>query len=320
MRADTAFAAIVGRACGKAGRAIALVAAGVMMLMASADLARAQAVVIVNGEPITNSDIDQRIKLMILTSQKAPPRKDVIEELINDKIKIKEAKKYGLDPGPSDIDSNYASMASRMRLSTQQLDKTLEGHGIHPQTLKSRMKAELVWGQLVRGKFQQSLMVGEKDILSAIEAKGQQGQEANSFEYHLRQIILIVPRGSASGVIDARRREAEALRARVQSCQEAIDLFRTMRDATVREPITKTSADLPVNLRDILDKTPVGKLTAPEVTKQGIEMVALCDRKPTTADTPQKREARDKLFAQKFETQAKKFLQEIRRSALIEYR
>jgi peptidyl-prolyl cis-trans isomerase SurA len=67
-----------------------------------------------------------------------------------------------------------------------------------------------------------------------------------------------------------------------------------MRDAAIRDQLTKTSADLPPNLRELLDKLPVGKLTPPEVTKQGVEMVALCSRKPTKADTPAKREAREK--------------------------
>ena len=67
-------------------------------------------------------------------------------------------------------------------------------------------------------------------------------------------------------------------------------------------------------------KTEIGKLTAPEVTRQGVEMVALCARNATTADTPQKREARDKLFAQKFEAQSERYLNEIRKSAMIEYR
>ena len=38
--------------------------------------------------------------------------------------------------------------------------------------------------------------------------------------------------------------------------------------------LVATSADLPAVLRDVLDKTPIGHLTAPEVTKQGVEMVA----------------------------------------------
>ena len=93
-----------------------------------------------------------------------------------------------------------------------------------------------------------------------------------------------------------------------------------MQSAAIRETVTKTSADIPAVLRDVLDKTPVGHLTAPEVTKQGIEMVALCGRKPTTVDTPKKREIRDKMFAEKYDAKSKAYLQEVRKAAMIEYR
>jgi peptidyl-prolyl cis-trans isomerase SurA len=56
------------------------------------------------------------------------------------------------------------------------------------------------------------------------------------------------------------------------------------------------------------------------VTKQGVEMVALCGRKPTTVDTPQKKAIRDKMFAEKFEAKSKAYLQQIRKAAMIEYR
>jgi peptidyl-prolyl cis-trans isomerase SurA len=72
-------------------------------------------------------------------------------------------------------------------------------------------------------------------------------------------------------------------------------------------------------LREILDKTPVGQMTAPEVTRQGVEMVALCSRNPST-ETPEKRAAREKLYSQKYDAQAKKYLEEARRSSMIEYR
>ena len=49
-------------------------------------------------------------------------------------------------------------------------------------------------------------------------------------------------------------------------------------------------------------------------------MVALCGRKPTTVDTPKKREIRDKLFQEKYEKKSKDYLAEIRKAAMIEYR
>ncbi len=274
----------------------------------------------VNGEPITNYDIEQRSKLTALTTHKPPPRKEVIDELIDEKVKIKEAKKFGVDPSASDIDSSFAAMSSRMRLTPEQLAKTLEQQGVRPDTLKARIKAEMVWASLVRGRYKESLQVGEKDVASAVRATGDDKAETESFEYQLRPIVLIVPRGSAPVAIESRKKEAEALRSRIQTCDEANNFFKTMQSAAIRDTVTKTSADLPPVLREVLDKTPIGHLTAPEVTKQGVEMVALCGRKPTTIDTPKKREIRDKMFSDKFEAKSKAYLREVRRAAMIEYR
>ncbi|MFZ5739853.1 MAG: SurA N-terminal domain-containing protein [Pseudomonadota bacterium] len=279
--------------------------------------ARAQSVVVmVNGEPITNFDIEQRSKLNRM-SHKNDSRQQVLDDLIDEKVKIKEGKKYGVNPTDSDIDSSYATMASRMRMNSAQMTKMLAAQGIRPDTLKSRIKAEMVWGSLVRGRFKDSLQVSEREIQAQLKG-GDDSKAVESYEYQLRPIVMIVARGSES--VDARRREAEQLRGRVTSCAEADRLFKALPNAAIRGTVVKTSADLPPALRDILDKTPVGHLTAPEVTKQGIEMVALCGRKQSTADTPRKREIREKMFADKFQAKSKEYLQEVRKAAMIEYR
>ncbi|TXJ19304.1 MAG: peptidylprolyl isomerase [Afipia sp.] len=294
-------------------------AAAVLALSGVGSAVMAQSVAaMVNGEAITNLDVDQRIKLTLLTTKKSLSRQEALTELINDKLKIKEGKKYGLDMSSSDIDGAYGNMASRMRMSAEQLNKTLEGHGIRPETLKSRIKADMTWGNLVRGRFQSNLLVAEKDLAGFDKQGG--SSDGESFEYLVRPIVLIVPRGSPSSVVEARRKEAELLRSRISSCDEAQELFRSMRDAAIRDQLTKTSADLPPNLRELLDKLPIGKLTPPEVTKQGVEMVALCSRKPTKADTPAKREAREKIYNQKYEAKSKSYLEEVRKGSMIEIR
>lgn len=296
--------------------------AAALVLMVCASPSRAQTVaVMVNGDPITNYDIEQRSKLTFLTTRKAADRQQVINELIDEKLKIKEAKKYGVDPTSSDIDQSYAAMGSRMRISPEQLTKSLESQGIRPDTLKARLKADMVWTSLVRGRYKQSLQVSEKDVAAAVQASGgDEKEQAEAFEYKMQPIVLIVPRGSAPTAIEARQKEAEALRARVQSCADANAFFKSMQNAAIREIVTKTSADIPPVLREVLDKTPIGHLTPPEVTKQGVEMVALCARNPTTIDTPKKKEIRDKMYVEKYEAKSKWYLQEIRKAAMIEYR
>jgi peptidyl-prolyl cis-trans isomerase SurA len=281
-------------------------------------------VVMVNGEPITSFDIEQRTKLDFLSTHKTPSRQEVIDELIDQKVKIREAKQFSVDPSSSDIDASFAQMSARMHITPDQLAKSLESQGIRPETLKERIKAEMVWTSLVRGRYKESLQVGEKEVAAAARAQGDGGKdeklEAESFEYQMQPIVLIVPRGSPPSAVEARVKEAEALRNRMQTCEEANAFFKSMPNAAIRDIVTKTSADIPASIREGLDKTPIGHLTTPEVTKQGVEMVALCGRKPTTVDTPKKREIRDKMFAEKFEAKSKAYLQQIRKAAMIEYR
>jgi peptidyl-prolyl cis-trans isomerase SurA len=290
------------------------------MLLALAAPARAQTVVVmVNGEPITEYDIEQRTKLIFLSMHKQSPRNEVINELIDEKIKIKEAKRFGVDPTSSDIEQAYAQMSSRMRISVDQLTKSLESQGIRPDTLKTRIKADMVWGSLVRGRYKERLQIGEKDVAERVQAEGGDAtQQADAFEYKMQPVVLIVPHGASPSATELRQKEAETLRARVQTCDEANAYFKSIGNAAIRDPVIKTSADIPANLRKLLDDTPIGHLTPPEVTKQGIEMVVLCGRKPTTIDTPKRKEMREKMYTEKYIKTSNAYLEEIRKAAMIE--
>ena len=302
-------------------RALLVVCIATIFASLSMSPAHSQTVVVmVNGEPVTDFDVEQRSKLDFLTVHKQPPRQDVINELIDEKLKIKEAKKFGVDPSGSDIDQSYGEMAGRMRISGDQLTKSLESQGIRPETLKSRIKADMVWTALVRGRYKERLQVGETDVNKAIKAEGgDDTQKADAFEYKMQPIVLIVPKGAPPALFESRQKEAETLRSRVQSCAEANSFFKSMPNAAIREPVIKTSADIPGVLRKVLDDTPIGHLTPPEVTKQGVEMVVLCDRKATTVDTPKRKEIRDQMYKKKYEATSNTYLDEIRKAAMIEY-
>ncbi|SFH89601.1 SurA N-terminal domain-containing protein [Bradyrhizobium sp. cf659] len=290
------------------------------LFLAAAPSRAQNIVVMVNGDPITDFDIDQRSKLDQLTTQKTPSRQEVINELIDDRVKLKEGKKYGVDPGVSDVNQSFEGMAQRMRISTDQLTKSLEVKGVRPETLKARMKSEMVWTSLVRGRFKEKLLVGERDVAQAVQAQTGDKLQIEGTEYKMQPIVLIVPRGSSPTFLETRKKEAETYRSRVASCEEANSLFRSTPNATIRDSVTKTTAELPEALRKVLDDTPIGHLTAPEVTRAGIEMVVLCSRKPTMIDTPKKREIREKMYTEKYEKTQKAYLDELRKAAMIEYR
>lgn len=279
--------------------------------------ATAQVVVVANGSPITELDIQQRSKLIATSSHKSPSRQEVINDLIDDRIKIAKAKVYGLEASDSEVDAAFENMARRQRITPQQFTQMLERGGIAPGAIKARIRAEVVWNQLVRGKFNSTLQIGESDIANAMKARNEADTKVG-YTYTLYPITLVAERGE--GGMDARRREAENLRGRFTSCSEGLPMARALRNVAVREPVRRSSSELPAQLRDLLGNMEVGRLTTPEATPQGLQMFALCEKKESTSDSPVKREVREDLFNKRFEAEGKRFLDEIRKQAMIEYK
>jgi len=282
--------------------------------------AKAQVVVVANGSPITELDIQQRSKILASANHKQPTRQEVINELIDDRIKIAKAKSYGFEITSSEVDGSFATIAKRQALTPEQFTQVLEHAGISAGALKARLKAELTWQQLVRGKFSSTLQIGDSDVAQALRAKGEDAKDEAGYVYTLYPVMIVVPSGSSEAVIEAKRREAENLRGRFLACNEGLTIARALRDVAVREPITRNSADLTPQLRELLGSMEVGRLTAPDVTPQGLQMFALCAKRETATDSPAKQQARQQIFSKRFEAESKKFLDEIRKQAMIEYK
>jgi peptidyl-prolyl cis-trans isomerase SurA len=212
-------------------------------------------------------------------------------------------------------------MAQRAGQTSDQFVQSLTKAGVTPQTFRQRLRAQIVWPSLVRGRYQSTLEVYDQDVLQEMLNKKSDDDTATSFDYTLRPILFVVPPGAAPTAYEDRKREADGLRNRFRSCDDGLPFARALNAVVVRDQIIRSSSDIPPEQRKTLDGVPVGQLTAPEVTKLGVEMFAICAKDTSKADnTPGKKQAKEALFNQKFELQSKKYLQELRRQALIEYK
>ena len=292
-----------------------LLAAAVCALPA---LAQAQVVVVANGSPITAYDIEQRTKLIAQSEHKTPPRQEVIQTLIDDRIKIDKAKSYGLVVSDEEINQAFDGMASRQHIPTSQFIQFLNRTGISPDTVKARIRAELTWNQLVRGKFNSVLQVGESDVAVAMRERNE--TDTVGYIYTLYPVIVVVPSGSQPALAEAKKHEADNLRDRFLNCKDGLEMARGVRDVAVREPVTRSSADLDAALVDLLGSMPVGRLTRPEPTTQGWQMFAVCDKKASKTESPVQREVKDKIFRRRYQREANRYLDELRKAAMIEYK
>jgi peptidyl-prolyl cis-trans isomerase SurA len=279
-----------------------------------------EVVALVDGEPITALDIEQRAKFIQMSANRTPSRKEVLDALIDEILEVREAKRFNIIVPDSEVDNAFAGVGNRMGADAPKLTQILIKGGASAETLKHRLRAELAWNALVRGRFKASLEIADSDVEAKLDLHKSQEKSEVGYEYVMRPVLFIVPRGSPDAAFDARKRDAEALRSRFQTCAEGIPFARALREVAVRDQVSKFSSELPQALRDILERTEVGHLTPPEQTAEGVQMFALCSKKETKTDTPGKKEVRDEIFQQKFGAQAKRYLAELRRAAMIEYK
>lgn len=288
-------------------------------LAMAAQTAHAQTVVVfVNGEPITALDVDQRIKLIEVSTRKAPSRQEALDELIDEKLKVQIGKRYGLDVPDKEVESSFSAMARRAGQTSKQFAEGLSHTGINVPALKRRIKADITWSSLIRGKFPSVNAVGERDVLTALESKKTDEKDAVSYQYTLRELLFIVPRGSPPAAFEARRKQADELRHRFESCEQGVPFARSLTDVAVREPVRRTSLDMGAPQRAALDGTAIGHLTPPEQTQEGIEMIAVCAREKATGDTISMAQTREAMVAERYNAQAKRYLEQLRREAIIE--
>jgi peptidyl-prolyl cis-trans isomerase SurA len=286
------------------------------LLSADGPASAQNVVAMVNGEPITGHDLASRTKLFQGGNQKAPPREQVLEELINEKIKIQHGKRHDVKITDAEVERAFATMAQRSNRSAAVFIAALQQSGIDPNTLKQRLRAELTWRQVLQATAPGVFQVRDADVVAILTARGEQPQ-TTAVQYSLRQIVFVVAKGTPDAAKAARQKEAEGLRARFTSCEEGVQIAREYREVVIKDPVRRLSTDLAVSLQKLLAETPDGRLTPPEPTNAGFEVVAVCERKQVIADVSGRREFKEQILAQRLQAYEKQLIEDLKRKAII---
>ncbi len=275
--------------------------------------ARAQgAVATVNGEPITARDVDQRMRVSAQLFRQPLSRAAAVQELIDDRVKIAEGRRLGMRVTPQGLDEALGRLASSGRQTQVQFEQNLIRAGIDPDQVKAKLNAQIIWGELLRQRSRGG-SVSNAELNAELERRAAKG-EARVTDFVVRQVVFVVPTGTAPG---QRERDANAARSRFTDCESGVEYLRTLRDVAVRERISRSSNELPKPTAELLQKTPVGRLTAPYRSEQGVEMLAVCEKTERQDNIQLRNQIEQEILAKRTEGTAEQFLQELRRKAEI---
>lgn len=273
---------------------------------------------LVNDDPISSYDVQQRARLMQITGQGGGTQA-ALDDLIEERLKLQEARRLRISITQEQVDQAFGSIAQNIQLSPNELTQALGQAGVNADTLKSRLRADLAWRDVVRGRLQGTVQVREQDVIAALQTRGGSGDQT-VIEYELQQIVFVVPAGSGQAVAQQRQREAAALRGRFVSCEQTIPQLTGMRDVVVRRIGSRRSVDLNEQLRETLSSTAVNKLTSPNATQTGIEMIAVCGRREVRDDRVGRQEMQQEMMSTEMQSGAERLMSELKQMAVIERR
>ena len=285
------------------------------MVLTPPHQARAQAIVLsVNGDPITSVDLEQRMKL--LRALRRPAAHDAaVESMISDRLKTKEAGRFGIIIPDDEIGEEIQRDAKKLKMSPSALSQAIQRAGVSTEHARNHFKADLAYLILVKAlnRGVEASEVAVRDELAKERGK------STVTSYTIRQVVFTLSPGDAANVVEANVKEAQALRGRFASCETGIPYAKSLPGVAVREKLTRSSTQLDEGIKDLLDKTPIGHLTEPSRSANGIEMIAVCNRAASGNDDELRKEISDRLLDQHIEEQMAQKYRDMRATAVIEH-
>ena len=151
---------------------------------------------VVDDKVVTTFDVRQRMRLMLLSAGgQIPPeampqvQERAIRDLVEENLKLIEAKKFELEVDEKDINAEVALMAGQSNLTAPQLETELARSGISMDSLKTQIRASIAWPELVQGRFRSRVRVNDdeiEDTLSRMKA------DAGKEQFQVSEICIPV--------------------------------------------------------------------------------------------------------------------------------
>jgi peptidyl-prolyl cis-trans isomerase SurA len=296
----------------------------VVFVIAVAGLGKAQEisiVVLVNDDPISDYDIDQRERFLAITTQEQPSpelKKTATNQLIDERLQMQQGRKLSVSVDDDDVTKIVEDMAQKNNLDVDGLTAALAKAGVNIKTLRDRIRSQLMWQNVVRQKFRREVQIGDVDVDKALSDAGQDATTSPAeTTLQLRQVRYELPAGADQKTIAERLAAAESVRSKFGSCA---DLAKGVEGASVKTLSDQQPASLVQPARLLVMNAKMGQMTPPTLTTSAVEMYAVCGKRSVRADNKTREETQRKLMNEEMGIRAERLLRDLRQDAFIEYR
>ena len=165
-------------------------------VIARSGVPRESVAAVVNDVVITTYDVRQRMRLMVMSAGgRIPPealpqiQQKALRDLIEEKLKLQELAVFDVKATEQEIAQEFSMIAAQTNMSADQFESMLSSQGVSIDSLNDQIEANMLWPELVRGRYRDRVRVNEDEIEDTIQ---RMREEANLEQFLVSEICIAV--------------------------------------------------------------------------------------------------------------------------------
>jgi peptidyl-prolyl cis-trans isomerase SurA len=308
------------------------------VLSAPAIAQEAAVIAVVNDQPVTSFDITQRITLLQVLNpglKEGLERKKIANDIINDVVKISEAKRAQFAPTEKEVDERIAGIAKGMKTDTGGLADRLSKRGVAISAFRQYIEAQMAFGRLLQVKFKDKVEVDPAAVdkkLAAIKADIN-GKIAKVMADPRNQPITVYQimeigfpaDGNDQQLLQSRAIEANQYLSKFKSCAGASSAASGIFNVKVGKKIEADGRKLPPQLKSLFASKGPNNAYGPMRTKDGMQVIAFCGTRKIVppkpnVQLPTREQIQNVVLNEKYDAVEQKYVAIMRKTAIIEYK
>lgn len=245
-------------------------------------------------------------------------RKDAQDELIEEKLKMQEARRLGLVTPDEDVDKIIKGIADKNKVTPAQFAQNLKNMGSDISVMRARFQAGFSWRDVIRRKYAGQIAVNQRDVDRMLQQSAKPGEE--TLEVQIQKITLPLPAKLDQGALAARIADADALRRKFGGCKSTAQIAAALPGAKFEDLKFIKPSTIGEPTRTLLVSAKDGEMLPPQTGATGIDVYTVCSRRELKVDETKREEAKQELQSRELEQLAKRHLRDLRQDAHIEMR
>lgn len=234
---------------------------------------------VVNQRAITERELEMRLDFAIATlnmpntrESRDSMRQQVLQNLVVEKLQESSANEAGIKVTDREVDKAVESVAKDNNMTMDQLKDRFRSMGVKIETLRDRMKAQLLWTRFIRALFGKQVRISDGDVRKELDKVIRM---IDTDQYEIAEIVLpIDEKGRAKS-----KQNADQLYMQVSQPTTNFRLVAQQFGAQSGYVGWKTARQMDEEVSKAIQKAQVGEIIKPIEVQNTYKIIKLIDKK-----------------------------------------